>query len=574
MKQVIFKFSRKDALAVLALAGLAVLSWLPRLNGPIDLRWDGGAYYVLGTSLAQGNGYRLLNEPGEIQTTLHPPMLPVIVALHQIALGTNDPVIIGLWLRRFYLLLFVAYIVAVYLMCRAFLPTGYALLAALVCLLQLHTVFMSDLCFPEIPFALATILFTLCNLKETGRSNGFLCVPLAITSFVLRTIGVALLAAWIVESVCQRRFKQSAGRMLLAAAVILCWVGIIAHVESSSEYKNQAYEYQRADYNYINVSYANNVKYKDPFSPELGYASLLDKGKHFLRNLARMPVTLGEAVSTRESVWDLLQSEVNRRVGAMVLPAWVVRLVLFLFAAFIFWGTGILLAARQYFIPIYVLFSVAVVCATPWPVQFNRYLSPLAPFLSLSLFMAVQEAVRRLPTTSFVKPQLFKLGLVSAPVLLIFGAQISTLVLAYTKWHQKVNYEALDGKRIEYQLFFYHGLYKATDAGLDWLKGQAKSGGVVAATNPQWAYLRTGMKSVLPPLETDAETAQRLLDSVPVKFLIVDEGDFKKYTTRVVAAYPDRWRRVYADSIPKKDNNQEADKFEIYERIYENREPD
>lgn len=567
MKQVVSQFSRKDILAVLGLAALAVLSWLPRLNGPIDLRWDGGAYYVLGTSLAQGNGYRLLNEPGEIQTTLHPPMLPVIVALHQLVLRTNDPVVVGQWLRRFYLILFVVYIVAVYLMCRTFLPTGYALLAALVCLLQLHTVFMSDLCFPEIPFALATVLFTLCNLKETGRSNGFLCVPLAITSFALRTIGVALFAAWVVESICRRRFKQAAGRILLASALILCWAGYIARVESSGEYQNQAYEYQRADYNYINVSYAHNVKYKDPFSPELGYASLPDKGKRFLRNLARMSVTLGEAVSTREPVWELLRSEVNRRVGATVLLAWTVRLILFLFTAFILWGLGTLLAARQYFIPLYVLFSVAVLCATPWPVQFNRYLSPLAPFLALSLLMAVQAAARQVPVSSFVKPQLFKLGLAIALVLLIFGAQISTLVLAYTKWHQKVNYEVGNGKRIEYQLFFYHGLYKATDAGLDWLKGQAKKGDVVAATTPQWAYLRTGMKSVLPPLETDAETAQRLLDSVPVKFLIVDEGDFKKYTTRVVTAYPDSWRRVYADSVLVEGNNQEAGKFEIYERI-------
>ncbi len=562
--------NRKDVFVALLLAGLAVLSWVPRLKGPIDLRWDGGAYYVLGTSLAQGNGYRLLNEPGEIQTTLHPPMLPVIVALHQSALGTADPVIVGQWLRRFYLLLFVAYIVAVYLMCRAFVPTGYAMLAALVCLLQLHTVFMSDLCFPEIPFALATVLFTLCNIKDAGRLSrlrSLLRVPLAIISFGLRTIGVALFAAWLAESICQRRFRQSAGRMLLAAAAILCWVGYIAYVESSREYQNQAYEYQRADYNYINVSYAHNVKYKDPFSPELGYASLFDKGKRFFGNLARMPVTLGEAVSTREPVWDLLRSEVNGRIGATVLPAWAVRLVLFLFAAFILWGIGILLAAQQYFIPFYVLFSLAVVCATPWPVQFNRYLSPLAPFLALSLFMAVQVAAKRVPTPSFVKPQLFKLGLVGAFALLILGAQLSTLALAFTKWHQKVNYAVGDGKRIEYELFFYHGLYKATDAGLDWLKEQAKNGAVVAATTPQWAYLRTGMKSVLPPLVTDAEIAQRLLDSVPVKFLIVDEGDFRKYTTRVVAAYPDRWRRVYADSVFEEDNNQETGKFEIYERI-------
>ena len=561
------KFNRNDALVVLVLAGLAVLSWLPRLHGPLDLRWDGGAYYVLGTSLAQGKGYRLLNEPGEIQTSLHPPMLPIIVALHQLALGTNDPAIIGQWLRYFYLLLFVCYITAAYFMCRAFLPLGYAMFGALICLLQLHTVFMSDLCFPEIPFALTTVLFTLCNLKETGRLGRHLRVPLAIILFALRTLGVALFAAWIAESLCQRQFKRMAWRMLFASAVILCWASYINHVESSREYQTPAYEYQRADYNYINVSYAQNVKFKDPFSPELGYASIGDKSKRILGNLARMPVKLGEAVSAREPIWDLLRTDINKWGQGTVVPVWAARLILFLLTALILTGIGILLATRQYFIPFYILFSVAVVCMTPWPSQFNRYLSPLAPFLSLSLFMTVRFIAERLPTFNAVKPRLLKLAFVSALAVLILGAQISALFLVFTKWHQKVIYDAGNGNHMEYELFFYDGLYKATDAGLDWLKGRAKNNEVIAATNPQWVYLRTGIKSVLPPFEMDIEKAQHLLDSVPVKFLIVDEGDFKKYTTRVVANYPALWRRVYADSIRDQGGNPAEGKFEIYERI-------
>ena len=36
------------------IVALVVLLWLPRLTGPIDLRWDAGVYYVLGTSLGHG----------------------------------------------------------------------------------------------------------------------------------------------------------------------------------------------------------------------------------------------------------------------------------------------------------------------------------------------------------------------------------------------------------------------------------------------------------------------------------------------------------------------------------------
>lgn len=34
---------RKDLVAALILGGLALALWIPRLQGPIDLRWDGGA---------------------------------------------------------------------------------------------------------------------------------------------------------------------------------------------------------------------------------------------------------------------------------------------------------------------------------------------------------------------------------------------------------------------------------------------------------------------------------------------------------------------------------------------------
>lgn len=558
---------RKDAIAALFLAALTLVSWLPRLKGPIDLRWDASAYYVLGTALAEGKGYRLLNEPGEIQTTLHPPLLPVIVALHQLVLRTSDVITVGWWLRLFYLVLFVAYAVAVYFLLRAFLPPGYAVLAAVVGLFQLQTVFMSDLCYPEIPFALATVLFTLCNVnggKQTGR---LLSLLLAVISFTLRTVGVALLAAWAVESVCQRRFKQAAGRLLFTLTLILCWAGYIVYVESGREYQNPAYEYQRADYAYINVSYARNTKYKDPFSPELGYTSPKDRIQRFIANLWLMPASLSEAISTRRGILQMLRAEVSRRVGHPIFPPWVVRLYLYLLAAFIIGGILLQLFKRQYFIPLYILFSLVIVCATPWPVQFIRYLAPLAPFLSLSLFFAVRAAAEQLSKLLPVRPKVMRFGLTSVMVLLIFASQAATLFLVYTKWHQKAAFNLSGGERIEYRLFFYDYLYRATDAGLDWLKGQAKGDEVVAATDPQWVYLRTKLKTVLPPLEVETSKAQRLLDSVPVKYLIVDEGLYNKYTTPVVAAYPDRWRRVYVDSMREEVGEPDEGKFAIYERV-------
>ncbi|MBK9313244.1 MAG: hypothetical protein IPM55_03180 [Acidobacteria bacterium] len=560
-------FKGKEFIAVLVLSVLAILSWLPRLAGPIDLRWDGAAYYVLGTALAGGKGYRLLNEPGEIQTTLHPPMLPLIVALHQLALQTDDIVTVGRWLRCFSLIIFVAYVIATYFMLRLFLPPGYSVLAGMICLLQLHTVFMSDLNFPEIQFSLATVLFTLCNAKHSNLPQGILRAALSVIAFALRTIGIALLVAWMIESVFQRRYKQAVMRLVILLVPVICWIMYIAHVESGQEYKNLLYEYQRADYAYVNVSYARNMKLKDPFIPELGYATLEDRFGRFFSNLSIMPITLGEAVSVKKDLWSLLRQEFNARVGYSMLHSKIVDITLICLVLFIAGGIWHQLASRQYFIPFYTLLSMALICVTPWQVQFNRYMAPLAPFLVLSFFLGLKIAVGRVARLMPSKESIINRCLICLVITPILVSQFAVLVMLYTKWHQKAAIADTNGLKVDYRLFFYYDIDRATDAGLDWIKKRARGGEVIAATNPQWAYLRTGVKSVLPPLEIDVREAQRLLDSVPIRYLMVDDGIFHKYTSRVVAENPARWLKVYTS--PSTDTSRENDggKIEIYERV-------
>ncbi len=54
---------------------------------------------------------------------------------------------------------------------------------------------------------------------------------------------------------------------------------------------------------------------------------------------------------------------------------------------------------------------------------------------------------------------------------------------------------------------------------------------------------------MLPPMEPDAETARRLLDSVPVKFVLLDElegpGISQRYAASAVENSPDLWELIY-----------------------------
>jgi hypothetical protein len=71
---------------------------------------------------------------------------------------------------------------------------------------------------------------------------------------------------------------------------------------------------------------------------------------------------------------------------------------------------------------------------------------------------------------------------------------------------------------------------------------------VVAAGTPHWIHLRTGLKTVMPPFERDVDTAQRLLDSVPVRYLVIgrDVVATERYTVPVVRRFADRWQAVHA----------------------------
>ncbi len=150
---------------------------------------------------------------------------------------------------------------------------------------------------------------------------------------------------------------------------------------------------------------------------------------------------------------------------------------------------------------------------------------------------------------------------------------VATTVAVYTKRHLEVRYHNPPGETIGYRLFFYMDSYRALDAGVDWLLAHAGSGDVIAVSMPHWVYLRTGNKVVMPPFESDPLKAQQLLESVPVTYLILDEGlaiDSQRFTKGVVERFPERWRRVYSDDVTTETGERHEQVFAIYERIHPN----
>lgn len=536
-----------EAFARLLVLVLAILLWLPRLSGPIDLRWDGGVYYILGTSLAEGRGYRLLSEPGAISAVQYPPLLPLLIAVHQQVLGTSDPLVVGSWLRLSFFLIFAAYLLAVHQLMRRHLPTPSAAAATLICSLNLYTFFLSDLCFPETLFGLVTVLFFLHQQSKAAP-------VLAVAAYALRTAGIALLAAWVGESLLRRDLKTTLVRASVALIPVFCWQAYIRSVEARPSYQNPAYAYQRADYQFYNVSYARNMALKDPFAPNQGALSAGALAARIAQNLVEMPTSLGEAVSVKRDYFQLRHPPFNRWplfTHALPLLGMVSLTVL---GGLVLGGIVLGLLRLDRMLALFLVISLLVIGTTPWPQQFTRYLAPLCPFLVLSLFGFVAYVEKRLQG----RPAR---ALGPAVVGLVLAAEGIVLLQVFAQEHKAVAYDAgPGGQKLAYRLFFYTDTYRALDMGLDWLGARAKRGDIVAASGPHWVYLRTGLKAVMPPFELDPDKAQRLLDTVPVTYLILDQGvlNTQQYTRPVVERFPTRWKRVFA--VPAGD-------FAIYQRV-------
>jgi len=549
VSETVFRWGRADWRYLAALVTVAVGLWLPRLRGPLDLRYDAGVYYILGTSLAEGRGYRLLNEPGAIEAIQYPPLIPAVGAIFERALGTDDPAVVGHWLRLGSVLLYAGYAAAVYVMSRRLLTPGYACLVALLSVVHSHTIFLSDFFSADVPYAFLSTLFF-------AVGGGLAAGLLAIGAYGVRSAGIALLGAWVGESLIRRRFSQAALRGAAAAAAVLAWMTYTAQVKASPTFSRPAYEYQRAGYQFYNVDYAENMSYVDPFRPELGQVTGRKAMNRVLENLRGMPMTLGEGVSVHRGWWYGEVEKLNQRLTGMPVPKWVADAAMILLCVPVLCGLVLLALRGQVLLVLYVIGSLILIAVTPWPIQFVRYLVPLTPFLTLSVVVVLAESAKRARVTGLRRWRALEVALVGV-VALIGAQQIVTLYRSMSKYPSPAVFTDRAGKRHEYLLFFYDRSWRLHDDGLDWLARQARPGEIVATSTPHWAYLRTGLPAVMPPYEADARRAAVLLDRVPVTYLIVDKLSFldvgRRYTIPAIEASRDHWKLIYAvnDSGPK-----------------------
>jgi hypothetical protein len=536
---------------------------VPHLGGPLDLRFDAGVYYTLGMSLAEGKGYRILSEPGENRGVLFPPLLPALAAAHQLAMGTSDPDTVGHALRWTYFVMFTAYILAVFWMASAYLTDGYAFVAALIVAFHFSTNWQADYFIAELPFGLAaTLFFGLIGPSDTSRvptgkqssPSTFLTGLLALAAFLLRSVGVTLLAVWAAEPLRRRRFGQAAIRIGLAVSVILAWQGYIAWVKKGPEYATPAYAYQHAPYQYYNIPYADGFMLINRQKPEEGwFATVWDLRVRVGFALEDLAIKWGESVSIDRDWYAGEIAKVNRTLGRQLVSPWLSDVATGSLTLLILGGFVLLAARGAWLISCYTAMTVVIFTLFPAPGSLDRYLASLAPLSAVALLSLLAWVPRRLGDSTR-SARIARLA-TAAVLVVVLTQEAYTLRKIFRMLYHPAAWVDARGRQRTYPLYAFDRPWRLHTEALTWLRHQAAPGEIIATSTPQWAYLITGRKAVMPPWEPDPATAEHLLESVPVTYLIIDQliayepaAADRRYSLGALQAFPSQWQLIYTGS--------------------------
>jgi hypothetical protein len=428
--------------------------------------------------------------------------------------------------------LFLAYALAVLALAKRYLRTLFAVTAVAFTFLQPNTVWLSDLLYTEIPFALISVLFVLVAVDGSFSSRLRLretaSFILASAGFLLRTAGVALLAAWVLEALVRRRWRLFVVRSVLAVLPIIAWQTYVVRVTHSYEYSHPAYAYQRAPSHAYNGSYAESVGLSDP--SHRGWRHRVSALTTQLRTNTRPLIeSFGEALSP------------NGRMPTLFLSA--VAMI----------GLAMLVRRRAWMMLLIVLVSVVIIWPMPWRNQFYRYQVPLTPFLLIGVIMIFDElwaALSSLP----VRPVVATFGRITLAMPLLLALMLQTASVRKLFEHRALEGASYvqDRGAVGPRFFYYGPFARAWDVEIAWVQNHSDPNAIVVTHIPHLCYLRTGRRAVLPPVERNQDRMRELLESVPASYVILDPLD----SMPAVEKDTRRWRGV--ESI---------ERVRLYERL-------
>ncbi len=460
---------------VLLALGVCVLVALGQLTDDLgDLDGDNAQYILLARSLATGQGYRTLHEPGSPPHTFWPPVFPLMLApvvavagvhyrfLHAVVAASG---VIGVcwWVR--------------YLRTISVDGRTIAWTLAVVGLSPLWSHAISRI-LSDIPYAMwicGALLAASRVLQRPEQWSGWWWTVACVVAAVLtRTIGWSLVAA-----VTCAWWDRGAGgghrAMRIKSTLLVVVVGVVA---GAWTLRNHLVAPDQ-------MSYLTHFLAQDPLDWDQGLIGWQGIFHRIISNIWFYPLGVVDVF------W----------CGVRWMPLWIALPMSLVCSAAVAVGAQRRWVARRSVADWYVVWHLTVLAV--WPFAEIRFLVPLVPMLALYLVEGIAEIGR-----SIVGRWRFQARRVSVALLVVWCVT-NSFGVSWRIWaaHHGGNYHEVERRYLE---------------ALQWLREHTQPGDVILAQRPPLVALMTERLSLRYPYTRDVSQIMAMIDRYGVDYVFLD----------------------------------------------------
>lgn len=470
----------RDVVAALIVLLVTLAIYVLRLNGAAGLMVDDAWYVLLGRSLAEGSGYRLISSATDAILPLYPPGFPAVLSLvFRVSPDFPDNVAL-LKSVSIAAMMGVGALTYVYARNHRQLSREMAGCVAVATVVVPAFVFlatstvMSECVFTVAQVAAVVLIHRSVESPDRRRSLllAIAAAGIAAASVLIRSAAAGLIVGVTLWLVKERLWQRAA---LFAAVVVLCLLPWLTYARAHAPTAQQRAAHGGA----VVYSYSDQFWMRWAGSPALGRITVGDIPARIATNLTDVfaraiggifaPALLrgsnesGEEVVGLGGVAGLLPGSMGVAGASMVISLAFSAIVL----------VGFIEAARRRATVAEFLVPVCIAVVLLWPFWSFRFVLPLTPFLFFYLVTGLNVLTR--------SPQFARVAL-----LCIIGLNLydhAGYILHGRSQGQASRAEWIGGTQ-------------EVDAALDWIRDNLGTDGTIASTNPALLYLRTGRRSI------------------------------------------------------------------------------
>ncbi len=467
---------------------------------------DNARYFILGKSLAQGSGYRQIDQPDAPKEKQYPLGLPLLISAAQKVIHTplGAKILISFFgvlstLFCFYWLKGSAwYILYPVLSLVAF--SGY--------LAEFNSYIMSET--PYLSSSLLAIILLYRSLKNTNNRLLFFCaIGASLLPVNFRSAGIAFSVAWLVFVIMKKQYKY------LIAHVI----GLIVTLGATRILSGDS------------TPYIVQLLQKNSYIPELGLVTFTEMIQRILNNIGTYStLVIGQALVPlgNKASPDLIRT-ISCTATLLIFIGWLSQLI-----------------EKRWFISLYIFFYFGILCL--WQEQWSstRFIIGIIPFLYhyliLGMFILAQSISKRKITlaselfTNESKKTFFATKTIVGVSAILLIVNISYQAGAIPiRW--KLSYD--------WENFF---------SCADWVRTHTGKSAVVISRKPGLFYLRSNRSSLIYPFSHDVDNIITFLRKYKVTHVVIDgfywSRTTAKYMSPVILNHPKKFKVVYALQRP------------------------